>query len=72
MIQVHRGISEVSFLRLIGEYVSDGGTRCDVIGCEALAICLVGGGCDHPSCERHAQGESYHCALHGEEDGEKW
>ena len=52
-------ISEVAFRRLMGELEPDGATKCDVIGCDVLAICIVGCGQGHPSCERHAKGENY-------------
>lgn len=48
-------ISEVSYRRLTGELRPDGQTVCDVIPCQSLAICIVGCGAGHPSCEKHAQ-----------------
>ena len=52
-------IPQVSFRRMNGELKPDGRTECDVIGCVELAICIVGGGQGHPSCEDHAKGADY-------------
>ena len=52
-------IKEVSYRRLAGELQPDGNAICDVLGCDAPAICLVGCGGGHPSCEEHAQGADH-------------
>ena len=52
-------ILEAGFRRLMGEFKPDGETVCDVIGCEAPAVCRVGSSENHPSCERHARGEDH-------------
>lgn len=69
-------ISEVAFRRLTGEFAPSPTLTCDAgsfetgefVVCGKPAICWVGGGLDHPSCERHARGESYACALDAADD----
>lgn len=64
-------ISQVSFMRLMGQLKPDG-SICDCfwfgddgerIYCGEMAICRVGNGTGHPSCEKHAQGVPYVCQL---------
>jgi len=64
-------VNEVAFRRLMGEFQPSETLTCDAGSfasgkfeeCGKPAICWVGGGLDHPSCEQHARGESYACAL---------
>ncbi len=58
-MQLKRGISQATFRRLMGELVPRDGIICTVHGCDGLAICLIGCGKGHASCERHAQGADY-------------
>jgi hypothetical protein len=59
-------VSEVAFRRLTGELQPSPGIKCDVIGCDAPAICMIGTLDGHPSCELHARGADHIWSIDGD------